>query len=264
MNMSSTALVDARTDDVPSRHDWSTSTEPSIRLSDAFSVRQLLSFWDIWKHDQSRIGAYLDTTPTRLDDFLAPVASEEMYFWLIFFEGEVAGAGWLHDIYPYRGKRSAWFGLYHAPEYRSLMGAQTQHALWREAAHLGIPAIFAGTRHCNHRTKRFAERGGLHYVGTYPQFGWFEGNLDDLCLYTLNLDDRHEVWRQAEARAAYYRTHPPATALVNGLNENALSAQVCNAYNTSRLWIRVPEATLIHSRDVTDKALSHNPLAVWK
>jgi hypothetical protein len=187
-----------------------------------------------------------------------------MYFWLIFFEGEVAGAGWLHDIYPYRGKRSAWFGLYHAPAYRSLMGAQTQHALWREAAHLGIPAIFAGTRHCNHRTKRFAERGGLHSVGTYPQFGWFEGNLDDLCLYTLHLDDRHEVWRQAEARAAYYRTHPPATALVNGLNENALSAQVCNAYNTSRLWMRVPEATLIHSWDVTDKALSHNPLAVWK
>jgi RimJ/RimL family protein N-acetyltransferase len=211
--MSSTAVVAARADDVLSWSDWSRSTEPSISLSDEFSVRQLLVFWDTWIKDQSRIGSYLDTIPTRLEEFLAPVARDEMYFWLIFFEGEVAGAGWLHDIYPYQGQRSAWFGLYHAPAYRSLMGAQTQHALWREAEGLGRPAIFAGTRHCNHRTKRFAERGGLHYVGTYQQFGWFEGNLDDLCLYTLRLADRHEIWRQAEARAAYYRAHPPMTAV---------------------------------------------------
>jgi RimJ/RimL family protein N-acetyltransferase len=211
-DMPSAALAGTYTNDATSWNELPPIEEPSIYLRASFSNEQLSVFWDTWTNDPSRIGMYLDTMPTQLEEFLAPVTREEMYFWLIFFNDEVAGAGWLHDIHPYAGKRSAWFGLYHAPEYRSLMGAQTQHALWREAEHLGIPAIFAGTRHCNHRTRRFAERGGLHYVGTYPKFGWFEGSLDDLCLYTLHEKDRDELWRQAGVRAAYYRSHPPVTA----------------------------------------------------
>ncbi len=187
-------------------------SSPVVHLTDQFSMKQLLIFWDALMNDPGRAGTYMDTMPTHLDQFMAPVSKDEMYFWLILCDGEVAGAGWLHDVKPYKNMRSAWFALYHAPEYRSVMGAQTQHALWKKAKDMGIPAIFSGTRSNNHRTRRFAERGGLHQVAIIEQFGWFEGYLDDVCIYTLHLEDREEALRQAEIRAMYNRANPPVLA----------------------------------------------------
>ncbi len=189
------------------------STRSDMRLYPDPTPEDLCLFWRTLRLDATIEGMYMDTMPTHLEDFLAPMIDGNMKLWMIDSDGELAGAHWLHDIQPCQGALSGWFATYYFPACRGQL-ATTVFPVFLEAARTaGITHVFGGCRPSNTAAKKMGRKVGLHHVGDVERFGWFQGSLDTLSIYATDTNDADAAMSQAMQRAAYHRAHPPLVAV---------------------------------------------------
>lgn len=187
------------------------ATTPQIRLDARPRIVDLLQFWQILHADSScRHGVYMDTFPWGdMAAFFAPMLRDEMLFWLVLVDEQVAGAHWLHDLMDSPRGRTAWFATYYAPAWRGQLAPQAFHLFMDAAAAAGIVHVFGGHRPRNEGARRMGQKCGLTYAGEVKEFGWFEGRLDTLCVYSWRPEGTALALLQAEHRASIHRARPP-------------------------------------------------------
>lgn len=107
------------------------------------------------------------------------------------------------------------------PTYRrvALLGWTQQTA--EATKQLGFPAIFSGIRISNVAALFFAKNLGWTRAGGIEKFGWFQGDLDDMVIWTRRQENAAEAMRQACLRATYYRENPTASTLKINKEEEA-------------------------------------------
>lgn len=161
-----------------------------------------------WWHDLVRDPlvpeVFTDMMPTSLAAFLAPDHIKATV--LLDDETTVLGAFWLHDYGFWAGHPYTWCGVYIRPQYRHSLSAALGRAMRRCCRHYGYRTIFVACRQANVAAQRFAERAfGLRPLGVYPRWAPFEGQLDDVMLFTARREDAALCWQVAEERHQIFR-----------------------------------------------------------
>ena len=184
----------------------------TIEINSKPSSAELCHFWSRLKNDDTLTGIFMDTMPAYLEDFLLPIAKDEMAIWTITVNGELAGVHWMHDIRTCQESRSGWLATYYFKEYRRKLRTIAAKKVIQAAQSTGIEHVFTGIRTTNKPTLVFGYAIGFHLIGTIERFGWFDGELGDLYVLTIEPSDGEEAMRHGYERAQYYRLHPPVTA----------------------------------------------------
>jgi hypothetical protein len=177
-------------------------------LDDCPSWSDLRTLWDAMMSDDSVPGNFTDPFPTTLTAFVEPIEAGSMHLWMIRVNDAPLGAHWYHDRGLWGNPDSVWTAGYRLPSARGVLGASPQVEANRiAAAQLGVKHFFAACRTSNVRSQGFVEKCGYHAVGIHPQWGFFNGELDDVVLYTVHTEDRELLLYQAGQRAASNRRH---------------------------------------------------------
>ena len=112
-------------------------------------MRELMSLWRTMRADPTTFGTLMDTFPTHLEDWLLPCDENTMYVWLIMFNGEVAGAHWIHDWGLWDCPDSAWAAGYLLPSFRGTTGAAPLQLMRDYALDMGVKHLFTAIRTTN-------------------------------------------------------------------------------------------------------------------
>lgn len=177
-----------------------------FELLDSRDIGAFVKLWRAIQDDPTMAANFPDTFPKHLEDFWHPVQEGTMRIWLLTVEGEIAGAQWIHDWGLMGRKDACWTGAYRTPAFRNRLGIAPMlamnHLIQEE---MGIPHIYCGMRTQNEASKKAAYKIGYHYVGEYPEFNSFEGQLEPVALYSMRGDDHDLLWQLAACRAQQNR-----------------------------------------------------------
>ncbi|ETX07559.1 GNAT family N-acetyltransferase [Candidatus Entotheonella palauensis] len=180
----------------------------TFTLDDCPPHADLMALWEAIAADDTVPGNFMDTFPSTLTEFLDPIQDGSMHLWLIRVDGVPVGAHWYHDRGLWGNADSVWTAGYRLPSARGKLGHAPQvEANLIATEQLGVKHFFAACRVNNVRSQRFVEKCGYHPAGIYPKWGWFDGDLDDVVLYTLMPEDQELLMYQARQRAVYQQGH---------------------------------------------------------
>ncbi len=176
-------------------------------LDDHPPFSDLMALWEALEADDTVPGNFMDSFPSTLTEFLDPIRDGSMHLWIIRVDGVPVGAHWYHDRGLWGNANSVWTAGYRLPSARGGLGIAPQvEANLMAAEQLGVKHFFAACRMSNLRSQRFVEKCGYHPAGIYPKWGWFDGELDDVVLYTLMSEDEALLMDQARQRAAFHQS----------------------------------------------------------
>lgn len=182
---------------------------PTLTVTTQPTVADLQTWWEARQADPSCAIAFADNAPQHFTELCQRIATGAYLFYLVYVEGEVAGAMWVHDMqYQASGTpHTGWVGAYVLPAYR-MTGVAT--AIWQEVrprlTAQGIRHVFAAVHTANKRSQAYATRHmGLSLVDCFTQFTLFGGVFTDCLIYTLYPEDAAAAWHAAAVRAQHQR-----------------------------------------------------------
>ena len=175
-------------------------------LTDQYTVSQVEALWPLIEADTDGKKGFMDNFPRSAHEFLQPISDGTMYLWMLLKKGEPIGIHWYHD----RVEDAVWTAGWRRSDLRGL-GAWPQVQANAEAMkNFGIGHFFAACRPNAIGGQRIIAKCGYKYVTTFHEFGWFDGQLGEIWAYSLRDDDADLLYKLAEKRAIYNRSHGEA------------------------------------------------------
>ena len=179
------------------------TTRSRTRLIANPSEADLQALWQVTEQDPTVVGSFTDCFPQTWEEFRAMLHGPYTYCWLAAQGNDIVGAHWLHDWGNWGTPDSSWIACYRVPQARGQYACVTSARLAHEAAQtLGVNHLFCAIRVNNRPAQILARRTGYYRVALFPQWAYFEGELDDVWVYSLQPNDHDMLLVQALMRSA--------------------------------------------------------------